>query len=132
MKTTAVLLILGVIIAGCAGMESSKSGARKYLQMRNPINSELLSQIEFPKEASCLFMLSSIKESKDPQQRKAAEFVSCNSASASSSLPYSTRVRDRATNTVFNVEYSNIELCEMAQQVHENQNNEIVIPCSRK
>jgi hypothetical protein len=127
MRTIIAMLIIGVVIASCVGMESSKNEPKRYLQIKNPMNSEIVMQMEFLDELVCQEVWSAVRDSIGPQK---SGVFQCNHISASSSLPYTMRVVDKATNTIFTVETITHELC--VKGYKDFKDVEILIPCSLK
>lgn len=95
MKTIITILIIGVIIVGCVGREVVKSEPRKHFQMKNPINGEVIMQVDLQNESACKWLLSAMK-TQTPTPKGSIDLVYCSTISASSSPPFRARAREKS------------------------------------
>jgi hypothetical protein len=132
-KIVAMIFAIGSIVAGCAGEAFVGGGSGKYLQLRNPMNSQVILQTDYQSESACRYDLSTGNRQLQKENPEMLKYRSCNNISFSSSLPYRTVTKNKLLNTTFDNHFITLELCNnIIDEGGKDPNFEIVIPCHRK
>lgn len=109
LKHALVGLVALFLVSACASHQHLVSGP--YLQLRSPMDDQVLLQMTFATTDNCAVILEQMLRDEFINAIKDLDFFACTDASASAELPYHVTLREPTIGLTVTVETHTLELC---------------------